>query len=220
MNRHSDQKKSGFSLIELLTVVAIIGILSIIAIPQYGYYKKKARQAEAKNGLAGIYTAETSFYLEYSTYTCILNVIGYSPSGMAYYNMGFDGLACAALPSNISIPALVAKYSTWSLCSGPFGGGTDTRCTMIAQVPQLGLQGASALQTGFTAIALGFDRALMYGNQSPRKSILNNLIPSLVNEEAHAGGGIPPTRADFYSIDNTKLMKYHPVPPLVVVPQL
>ncbi len=214
-----NQNKNGFSLIELLIVVAIIGILSIIAIPQYGYYKKKARQAEAKNGLAGIYSAENAFYLEYSTYTCILNVIGYSPLGMAFYNIGFDPISCVVLPVNVVMPAVQAKFSTWSICSGPFGGGTDAKCTMIAQVPQLALQGAFALQTGFTAIALGFDRALMYGTHSTKKSILNNLIPSLVNEEAQAGGGIPPTRADFYSIDNAKLMKYHPVAPGTVLPQ-
>ncbi len=218
MTRQLNRNKNGFSLIELLTVVSIIGILSIIAIPQYGYYKKKARQAEAKTGLSGIYAAENSFYLEYSTYTCMLNVIGFAPLGMAYYNMGFDIISCAALPANIIMPVVNAKFSTWSMCSGPYGGGTDAGCTMIAPVPNLGLQGASALQTGFTAIALGFDRALMYGDQSPRKSILNNIIPLLVNEEAQAANPVPPTRADFYSINNNKLMTYHPVPPNILVP--
>lgn len=58
----------GFTLIELMIVVAIIGILASIAIPQYQQMTCRAKQSEAKAALKAIYVAEEAYRGEYDFY--------------------------------------------------------------------------------------------------------------------------------------------------------
>ena len=60
----------GFTLIELMIVVAIIGILAAIAIPNFMRFQARARQSEAKTNLKGYFTAAKSRYAEDSTLNC------------------------------------------------------------------------------------------------------------------------------------------------------
>ena len=56
--------QKGFTLIELMIVVAIIGILAAIAIPNFLQYQMKSRQSEAKTNLQAIKTSEVAFQAE------------------------------------------------------------------------------------------------------------------------------------------------------------
>ena len=58
------RKQEGFTLIELMIVVAIIGILAAIAIPNFLTYQMKSRQSEAKTNMGAIRTSELSFGAE------------------------------------------------------------------------------------------------------------------------------------------------------------
>jgi type IV pilus assembly protein PilA len=62
------KSNKGFTLIELMIVVAIIGILAAIAIPNFLTYQKKAKTAEAKSNLGGIRSAEIAYFAENSYY--------------------------------------------------------------------------------------------------------------------------------------------------------
>ena len=52
---------SGFSLVELMVVVAIIGILATLALPRLKVFQAKARQAEARTNLKQIFTLEEAY---------------------------------------------------------------------------------------------------------------------------------------------------------------
>ena len=58
----------GFSLMEVMIVVVIIGILAALAYPNLEKYLKRARQTEAKTNLSAIYTAQKIYYTLHQSY--------------------------------------------------------------------------------------------------------------------------------------------------------
>jgi type IV pilus assembly protein PilA len=78
------KKSSGFTLIELMIVVAIIGILAAIAIPNFMSYQCKAKQSEAKSNLGSARAAEEAYFAEKDTYGSVTD-IGFSPKGNTRY---------------------------------------------------------------------------------------------------------------------------------------
>jgi len=88
------RSKKGFTLIELMIVVAIIGILAAIAIPNFLKFQAKSRTTEAKTNLGAIFTGQTSYYGESNTYGTFSN-IGWGPTGTPryLYMMGVNVLA-------------------------------------------------------------------------------------------------------------------------------
>jgi type IV pilus assembly protein PilA len=95
--------RKGFTLIELMIVVAIIGILAAIAIPNFIRFQARSKQSEAKTNLKAVFTGQKSRFGERDGYATSLGEIGFSPErGNRYsYDLGAPltaaGGACATL---------------------------------------------------------------------------------------------------------------------------
>lgn len=84
--------QKGFTLIELMIVVAIIGILAAIAIPNFLRYQAKSKQSEAKTNLSGIFTSQTSYFGDNNSYAATFALMGYTLAGNAKtYAFSVDG---------------------------------------------------------------------------------------------------------------------------------
>jgi prepilin-type N-terminal cleavage/methylation domain-containing protein len=145
MIRHMKEDR-GFTLIELMIVVAIIGILAAIAIPNFMTYQAKARQSEAKVNLGGIFTTATSYFAENNTFSVASgDTLGYKPAGSSKYMLYYGGTAntntitpafnavavpCnATAPSAVPIPAGSTSTSTTGFTAGAIGNiDNDSTC--------------------------------------------------------------------------------------------
>ncbi len=107
----SNEKRSskGFTLIELMIVVTIIGILASIALPSFTTFLAQSRQAEPKAMLKTWFSTQRSYFAEKSAYTESFVVLGFSPERGNRYGYGF-----AATCSNyeVRLGVTVATDST------------------------------------------------------------------------------------------------------------
>lgn len=111
--RYLFHNQRGFSLTELMIVVAIIGILATLAIPKFLQYQAKAKQTEAKANLVALHTSEIAYFAEHNGYIDDFNAIGFGVSGASqryYYELG--GANLGTLPPGCTASSLDAVSAT------------------------------------------------------------------------------------------------------------
>jgi len=92
LRRLARGRDSGFTLIELVVSLAILGILITLALPAYVSARKNAYRGEADNVLQEIKTLEWSYYQEYNLFDVSGASIGFAaPGGMHWATPSFGG---------------------------------------------------------------------------------------------------------------------------------
>lgn len=81
----------GFTSLELMVLVCLLGILTAVAVPNFYRFRDKSRQVEAKIYLSALYMAEVTYHSQHKKYIKCLRQIGFVPeSGTRYYAVGFN----------------------------------------------------------------------------------------------------------------------------------
>jgi type IV pilus assembly protein PilA len=143
------KRQQGFTLIELMIVVAIIGILASIAIPNFLAYQARSRQAEARTDLGAVFVSETAFFGENNRYSDFATV-GYTPTATSnrytYRSPNAAGTAGSTGAQGADIFATLAGAATAGGVIIAEPGGTTPSGAVLP---------AAGVASAFTATASG-----------------------------------------------------------------
>lgn len=111
------QQAKGFTLIEIMIAVAIVGILTAVALPAYNDYTRKAKRSEAKSLLMQVAARQEQYYLNNKTYTETMTNLGFTVDA--------DG----------KVDTENNNYKVYTLDAATAGCGIDV-CYELRAVPQ------------------------------------------------------------------------------------
>lgn len=126
------QKQSGFTLIELMIVVAIIGILAAVVYPSYTDFIMRSDRAEAQRELVRIANLQEQLFVDRRSYSNDMNLLG----------LGADPFVTEY--GNYSIDATIANNGTTFVLTATAQGSqsTDTDCSSLT-INEVGQQSAA-----------------------------------------------------------------------------
>lgn len=134
----------GFTLIEMIIVVAVIGILSAIAMPMYRDYVVRANRSDAKVALAAVALAQERYYSINNRYSSSLASLGIGTM-MGVNNSGLTANGFYAIA--ITAPNPTASYLLTATPQSKSGQNTD-KCNVLT-LNSSGAKGVSTTYSGY-----------------------------------------------------------------------
>lgn len=128
----------GFTLIEVIIVIVVVGILMAVALPGYQESMRKGRRADAMAGLMDAANRQERYMLDRSAYTRDMKDLGFDAdpaiSQESHYILDVDELATTALcdPDYDAVDNTISSPPCYVLTAVPTPGGAqadDNRCT-------------------------------------------------------------------------------------------
>jgi len=92
--------RKGFSLIELMIIVVVVGILTALAIPRFMHTSGRAKKSEAKMILKQVYNLQLAFYSEFDRFVDAANTAALVASELSFDDPGTDARYDYAVNAN------------------------------------------------------------------------------------------------------------------------
>ena len=143
-------RQIGITLMELLTVMVIVGILAAIAIPSYRTYLMRAQRSDATAALLRVAAAQEKFYLQNNVYATQAQIGNAPPAGLGVPVSGGVALTERGYYQLVLNSANTALDFT--VTATPIAGGPqvkDTSCATFT-INQQGTRGATNGSSGDT----------------------------------------------------------------------
>ena len=124
IGRHSVHRPAfriaGFTLIELMLVIAVIGVLAAVAFPSYQNYVNRSKRSDGKNALLEMASRQERYYFDNNTYTTDPTDLGYS-SDPAISPEGYYSISISNQPTG-------DIATSYTLTATPTGDFNDPDC--------------------------------------------------------------------------------------------
>jgi type IV pilus assembly protein PilE len=132
-NPEIGERARGFTLIEVMIVVAIIAILSAIVYPSYIRYVVRSNQQAARSMLYAVADRQEQFFLDNKSYAANLSTLGYDEDKIY---LGPDGQLTGEDEDNLTYALTISESTatTWTVLAEPVGvqADRDTLCADLS----------------------------------------------------------------------------------------